>query len=232
MPVFFTIPHSKEVVPAKEILNNPPSHLMSDFVLVGKPNCGKTTTLLHLIALLCGNGALLPAIQHELERTFVYSSTGKPKDAHVVLTYQPIDHSPITIYVSTNGDNWEIVTNNFLFFYQRCKHLTIYHFTGGKFIRISSSQLRKLPRPDVCISPASFNGGAIQAQHYYLGLTYKDWWQQMWVKKVGDTKGSLGMSLPGYTIPTPTSTPFKLIHHEIAKKILDEINRMAYISWP
>lgn len=52
----------------KEILARPTEVPMSAIILYGDNSCGKTSTLHHLIVLLCGNGNLVPAIQTAFER--------------------------------------------------------------------------------------------------------------------------------------------------------------------
>lgn len=163
------------------LLENKPSRLMSDIVLFGDGNCGKSTTLHHLIVLLSGGGVLNPSIQVAYEKAFKEPTKNHLRDVDVFINYQS-EYGTIPIYVSTDGDSWPIVEDNFRFFYHcpRTKH-KIYEFNGSNFVECI---IKKKPNPQFCISPANYNHfGGIQAHRYYLDVTCEDWKRERWIKK-------------------------------------------------
>ena len=101
-----------ELIMCTEIPNK-----MHDIVLFGERNCGKSTTLHHLIVLLAGGGTLMPLIQVAYETCFAHSSSKELKDAAVYVDFRIDENTSVPIYVSTAGDSWQIVEDNFRFFY-------------------------------------------------------------------------------------------------------------------
>lgn len=206
------------------ILSNPPSTSTSTIVLFGGNSCGKSSTLLHLIVLLCGGGTLNKSIQATFENAFYYPPHDRYKDADVVVYYTSEKGEQIPIYISTDGDSWPIVEDNFRFFYHcvRTRH-KVYEFDGCQFIPHNHDSLKILQRPVICITAANLTQfGGTQAAHYYLDLTCEDWKCSNWIRKYPCS--NLGQPIPGYTKPK-----IKRIMDEDdrqARKILDMINNI------
>lgn len=185
----------------QEILARPAEKPMSAIVLYGDNSCGKTSTLHHLIVLLCGHGNLVPAIQTAFENAFYDKNHDRYRDCDVVIPYRDKENNFVPIYVSTDGDSWSIVEDNFRFFYHciRPKH-KVYVFDGKQFKQCDKNELEKLQRPRFCITPANFvQFGAIQAAHYYLELTCEDWQRNYWFRK--HHCASPGSPITGYNKP-------------------------------
>ncbi len=161
-----------------------PEKPMSIIALLGEKNCGKTTTLSRLIILLTGGGVLDTVIESAFDKTF--KENGSYKDSHHIIQYKNSEGKEACIYVSTNGDTWTVVENNFKFFYGLCDgNIEVYEFDYSKKEFINCSPLKKSnpPRPDLCISPANYFDGAIHAEHYFLSNTILDWKRQLWIRK-------------------------------------------------
>jgi len=183
-----------------KILKKPAEKPMSAIVLYGENSCGKTSVLHHLIVLLCGNGNLDSAIQTAFEEAFYYSQHDNYRDCDVIIPYKDKENNIVYIYVSTDGDSWPIVEDNFRFFYNcmRSKQKA-YEFDGKEFVQCDTTK-KKLPRPQYCITPANFTQfGAIQAAHYYLELTCEDWQRSYWFRKRPCKKR--GNPVAGYNKP-------------------------------
>ncbi len=194
--------------PTSEILRRRPimdeKDRMADIVLFGKSSQGKSSTLQHLAVLLLSGGKTLnPNIVKEFEKAFWRNN--RYIDFMILIPYQREDDGKhAMIYLATDGDNWLIVENNMEFFYQYLsrKGKRIYVYDGTKF-----TLLLKLPeadkvswlkeRPTICVSPANFNNGAIQAQRYYLDATYNDWKCEHWIRREREDK--LTGPLPEYS---------------------------------
>ena len=207
---------------SKLILANPPKSPTSAFVLYGAGSCGKSCTLQHLIVLLCGGGKRDPAIQKTFEKAFYDSKYNRYRDADVVVHYHTKDNKTIHIYISTNGDSWPIVEDNFRFFYHciRRQH-KVYEFNGKDFVEHYENGLKQLDRPKFCITAANYTHfGGIQAAHYYLDLTCEDWQRERWIRKYKNS--NQGEPIQGYT----KCKRIRKIHEKIAMKIIEEIDRM------
>lgn len=208
----------------KLILTNPPSIPTSAIVLFGGNSCGKSTTLLHLIVLLCGGGALNKSVQAAFEHAFYYPKHDNYKDVDVVVYYRSQKGEKVPIYISTDGDTWPIVEDNFRFFYHciRTRH-KVYEFKNNKFIQHDHISLKFLKRPVICITAANFTQfGGTQAAHYYLDLTCEDWKSKYWIRKYP-------CSNPGQPIPDYTYPRIKRIKDEDdkqAKRLLSLINNI------
>ena len=206
----------------KLILRNQLFGSTSAIVLFGESCCGKSSTLQHLIVLLCGGGTLNTSIQAAFEEAFYYSKHDCYKDVDVVVYYRSPEGKEIPIYISTDGDTWPIVEDNFRFFYHciRTRH-KVYEFKNGKFIPHDYNSLKNLRRPVICITAANFTQfGGTQAAHYYLDLTCEDWKSEHWIRKYPCPKP--GQPIPGYTKPK-----IKRIRNEDdkqAKRLLSLIN--------
>ena len=206
----------------KQILANPPQKPTSAIVLYGAGACGKSLTLQHLIVLLCGGGRLMPAIQAAFENRFYDAKHNRYRDADVVVHYPTKGNKTIPIYISTDGDSWPIVEDNFRFFYHcvRSKHKA-YEYDGKDFIEIDDDGLKKLKRPEFCITAANYTHfGGIQAAHYYLNLTCDDWMRELWIRKYKEP--NQGSPVAGYK----NCDKIREIHDKIAKKIIEKIDQM------
>lgn len=184
-----------------EILACPEEKPMSGIVLYGENSCGKTSVLHHLIVLLCGNGKLVPAIQAAFEEAFYFPPKDCYRDCDVIIPYRDKENNIVYICVSTDGDSWQIVEDNFRFFYHcmRSKQKA-YVYDGKQFIQCDKSKINNYPRPQLCITPANFTQfGAIQAAHYYLELTCEDWQRSYWFRK--RTCKQRGNPVAGYNKP-------------------------------
>ena len=164
---------------------------MADIVLFGQSSQGKSSTLQHLALLLLSGGNTLDTnIVNAFESTFWDSKKKRYLDFMVIIPYQREDGKHAMIYLATDGDTWGIVENNMEFFYQYFarKKKRIYVFDGTKFtqweeLQKADQDLWLKERPLICVSPANFNNGAIQAQRYYLDVTYKDWKSEHWIRR-------------------------------------------------
>ncbi len=214
--------------PSKDILRKASTELgykdLSDIILYGRSSHGKTTTLQHLSVLLLSGGKLLnPNVVSSFETKFWNGKTYN--DFMLLIPYKrDDDNKQCMIYISTRGDNWLLVEDNFEFFYQYFsrKENLIHIFDGTQFKKwkeLSAEQkiiwLNDIPT--IFISPANFNNGAIQAQRYYLDVTYTDWKRERWIKK--ERKKEPGSSLPEYRAGV-----IKQNHDEIAKEIIKIIH--------
>ena len=185
----------------KLILGNPSKSPTAAIVLFGGSSCGKSNTLLHLIVLLCGGGHRNPAIQKAFEDEFYDNKKDRYRDCDVVIHYQPKERKNIPIYVSTEGDTWKNVEDNFRFFYHciRSRH-HVYAFDGSKFVLLEQDGLLSLERPLYCVTAANFTEfGGMQAARYYLDLSCEDWWREHWIRKYYCKDP--GAPVPGYTRP-------------------------------
>ena len=158
---------------------------MSIIALLGEDDIGKTTTLSYLVVLLLGGGKLNKDIKNAFDKRFK-KANGLYKDSHHIIHYKNSEGKEACIYVSTNGDTWTVVENNFEFFYGLCDGRTkVHEFEYSKMDFVKRAPLKKdnPPCPDLCISPANLNNGAIHAEHYYLSKTRFDWKSQLWIRK-------------------------------------------------
>ncbi len=195
---------------------------MFGIVLFGESNCGKSSTLQHLIVLLCGGGSRKASIQNAFENAFYDKNNNRYRDVSVIVHYQTAEGKKIPIYVSTDGDNWQMVEDNFRFFYQCVlKPHKVYEFDGKKFVKIDHEELKAKPRPEICINPANITQyGGIQAQRYYQDLTCEDWQGERWIRKY---------PCRGKSKPVPGYQKIKKIceHDEnVALEIIDIMNQM------
>lgn len=198
----------------------PVNDKMSCFVLYGDMSCGKSSTLNHLIVLLTGGGTLKQPIQAAFERAFPVNNNRYPDSRHIIHYKRKLDGKEAHIYVSTLGDTWEIVEQNFKFFYRISDgHNVIYQFNGKDFVKCKALNTWEPPCPQFCISPANFHKGAIQAERYFLGNTCLDWKRERWILK--ERKNPIGIPVPGYKAGI-----IKDSHARIAERIVEEINRM------
>lgn len=207
----------------KQILCNPSSGSTSAIVLFGGSSCGKSSTLQHLIVLLCGGGTLKKSVQAAFERAFYYSKHDCYKDVDVVVYYHT-EKGEIPIYISTDGDTWPIVEDNFRFFYHciRTRH-KVYEYKGGQFIQHDYDSLKSLKRPEICITAANFiQFGGTQAAHYYLDLTCEDWKYNIWIRKYPCSNP--GQPIPGYV--KPRKKRIKEEDDKQAKRLLCIIDKM------
>lgn len=197
---------------------------MSDVVIYGKSSQGKTCTLQHLAVLLLSGGVILnPVVVDAFESTFWNGKTYD--DFRILIPYKrENDGKSVMIYLSTTGDNWLIVEDNFEFFYQhfirKGKH--IYIFDAASFIKWEDltndrKGLLLADRPSICISPANFNNGAIQAQRYYLDATHNDWKRERWILKERENN-------PGAPLQEYINKVIKKSHDNIAKEIVKIIH--------
>ena len=195
---------------------------MSCFVLYGESSCGKSSTLDHLIVLLTGGGTLRKSIQDAFEKAFP-ATKGKysryPDNRHII-HYKRSDGKEAYIYVSTGGDTWEIVEQNFKFFYRISDgHIEVHQFDGSNFVICKALNTWEAPCPLFCISPANFHKGAIQAERYFLDNTCLDWSRERWILK--EEMNPIGKPVTGYS-----EGIIKESHARIAEKIVEEINRI------
>ena len=207
----------------KMILAHPAETPMSAIIVYGGSNCGKTSTLQHLIVLLCGGGKKVLAIQKAFENVFYYSKKDCYSDADVIIPYQT-KNGIIPIYVSTDGDSWSIVEDNFRFFYHcvRSKH-KVYVFKNNTFIQCNNSDLERIARPLICITPANIvKSGGLQAAHYYLDLTCEDWRRNYWFRK--DQNEERGKPVKGYN--RPRNKRIYDVDAKVAKRIVKLIDQM------
>lgn len=213
----------EERVP-KQILANSPQQQMSAIILFGGCSCGKSSTLQHLIVLLCGGGKIVQAIQTAFEDTFYDPKHDCYHDCDVVVHYTTKKGYEVTIYVSTDGDSWPVVEDNFRFFYHciRRRH-KVYKFDGKRFVQVSYNELKEIDSPSCCVTAASFTKfGGIQAAHYYFDLTCEDWQHNCWIRKYQSK--NLGSPVPGYNKPKHQRIWGK--DDELAGKIVILIDKM------
>lgn len=197
----------------------PVEELMTCIVLFGDKSQGKSTTLNHLIVLLTGGGILKKSIQDAFERAFPVTNGRYPDSRHIIHFKREKDRKEAIIYVSTKGDTWDIVEQNFKFFYRISNgHIDVYQYNGTDFVKCKAKPM-ELPCPLFCISPASFHKGAIQAERYFLDNTCLDWKRERWILK--KQMNPIGKPVKGYNAGL-----IKESHAQIAEKIVDEINRM------
>ncbi len=205
------------------IQKNKPPQPMSDIVLFGGNNCGKSTTLHHLIILLAGGGILQPSLQYLYEKTFKAKTKNYIRDIDIFINYK-IKEKNIPIYISTDGDSWPIVEDNFRFFYHcpRKRH-KIYEFDGTAFIECN---IQTKPFPMFCVSPANFvQFGGIQAHRYYLDLTCEDWKRERWIRKY-EEKGN-PKRISGYKILKVSTEDDKLARRIIL--LIEQMLKEKYI---
>ena len=189
---------------------------MTCIVLFGDMSQGKSSTLNHLIVLLTGGGTLNTSIQNAFERAFPVKNGRYPDSRHII-HFKREDGKEAIIYVSTRGDTWEIVEQNFKFFYGISDgHIDVYQFKGKDFVKCEAKP-EKLPL--FCISPANFRKGAIQAERFFLDNTCLDWKRERWILK--ERIEPIGEPVKGYKAGL-----IKDSHAQIAGKIVDEIKRM------
>ena len=177
--------------PTADILRKSrPSEKMSIVVLFGKSSQGKSSTLQHLsVLLLSGGNSPDSTIQKAFENKFWNGRTYN--DFMLILKYRrEADGKEARIYLSTKGDTWEIVENNFEFFYRQSKRQgkTIHVFNGTEFIEwkdLDDEEKKQWLQdsPTICITPANFRRGSIQALRYYLDATYDDWKCEHWIRR-------------------------------------------------
>ena len=193
---------------------------MSCFVLYGDMSCGKSSTLNHLVVLLTGGGILKKSIQEAFERAFPVKDGRYPDSRHIIHYKRDTDGKDAYIYISTMGDTWVIVEQNFKFFYRFSDgHIDVHQFDGSNFVKCKALNSWRPPCPQFCISPANFHKGAIQAERYFLDNTCLDWKLERWILK--DKVNPIGMPVEGYRAGI-----IKKNHAELAKKIVKEINRI------
>ena len=192
---------------------------MTCIVLFGDKSQGKSTTLNHLIVLLTGGGKLKKPIQDAFERAFPVTNGRYPDSRHIIHFKREKDGKEAIIYVSTKGDTWDIVEQNFKFFYRISDgHIDVFQFNGKDYVKCKARPT-ELPCPLFCISPASFQKGAIQAERYFLDNTCLDWKRERWILK--ERMDPIGTPVKGYKAGL-----IKESHAKIAEKIVDEIKRM------
>ena len=209
---------------AKEILARSFKEPISSIVLFGGSNCGKTCTLQHLAVLLCGGGHLNRAIQSAFESVFYDSKRDYYRDADIIVHYCTEDKKSISIYVSTDGDSWPIVEDNFRFFYHciRSRH-KVYEFNGTNFNLCDEDELELIEKPQICITPANYTKyGGIQAAHYYHDITCEDWNRNIWIRKKPCTDP--GPAVPGYT--KPRRPIIRERDDIVANRLVELINQM------
>lgn len=193
---------------------------MSCFVLFGNTSCGKSSTLNHLVVLLTGGGTLKKSIQNAFEKAFPVNSGRYPDSRHIIHYKRDYDGREAIIYVSTRGDTWDIVEQNFKFFYRISDgHIDVHHFDGKDYVKCRPLNTYTPPCPLFCISPANFQKGAIQAERHFLDNTCLDWKRERWILK--EKKDLIGIPVKGYSAGI-----IKESHAQIAEKIVEEINRM------
>lgn len=208
--------------PTADILRRKqPKEKMSDIVLFGSNSQGKSTTLQHLIVLLLSGGRTCNLnVQSAFESAFLKKTSSYEDFMQIVFYKREEDGKHAVIYVSTKGDNWLLVEDNFEMFYQHfSRHKNFAHiFNGTKFIPLSELTKEEISdwikeRPSICISPANFMRGAVQAQRYYLDATYQDWRRERWILKewVED---------PGTPVPGYKAKIIRQNHDDIAKEII------------
>ena len=191
---------NEERVP-KLILAKTVEHPMSAIILFGGMSCGKSSVLQHLMVLLCGGGKRVPAIQAAFEEAFYDKKHDRYRDADVIITYRTKTNIDIPIYLSTDGDSWPVVEDNFRFFYHCIRiRKKCYEFNGIKFVEVNSDELMSKDKPVFCITPANFTEfGGTQAARYYLDLTCEDWRREYWIRK--NKNPQPGKPVPGYNKP-------------------------------
>jgi len=193
---------------------------MTCVVLFGDTSQGKSSTLNHLIVLLTGGGKLKKSIQGAFERAFPVTNGRYPDSRHIIHFKREEDGKESTIYVSTRGDTWDIVEQNFKFFYRVSDgYVDVYQFNGKDFVKCNALNTWNPPCPLFCISPANFRKGAIQAERYFLDNTCLDWKRERWILK--ERMNPIGKPVNGYNAGV-----IKDSHAQIAEKIVDEIKRM------
>jgi len=193
---------------------------MTHIVLFGDTSQGKSTTLNHLIVLLTGGGTLKKSIQDAFERAFPVTNGRYPDSRHIIHFKREKDEKEAIIYVSTRGDTWEIVEQNFKFFYGISDgHIDVYQFNGKDFVKCKALNSWNPPCPLFCISPANFHKGAIQAERYFLDNTCLDWKRERWILK--ERIDPIGETIDNYIAGL-----IKGSHARIAEEIVDEIKRM------
>ena len=193
---------------------------MTCIVLFGKTSQGKSTTLNHLIVLLTGGGKLKIPIQNAFERAFPVTDGRYPDSRHIIRFQREEDGKEAIIYVSTKGDTWDIVEQNFKFFYGISDgHIEVYQFKGKDFVKCKALNSWDPPCPLFCISPANFHKGAIQAERYFLDYTCLNWKRERWILK--ERVNPIGEPVKGYKAGL-----IKRSHARIAEEIVDEIKRM------
>ena len=204
------------------VLSNSPKDPMSAIVLFGENSCGKSSTLHHLIVLLCGNGKRISTVQNAFEAKFYDHVHKKYKDFDIIVRYHSKDNEIIPVYVCTDGDSWPIVEDNIRFFYHciRKRH-KVYEFDGLNFIELDDVELMNKEWPMFCISPANITQfGGSQAQRYYLDLTSEDWRRERWIRK---TKcPNPGPPVPGYY----KCKKIRLEDEKLALRIIDLVEQM------
>lgn len=220
----------KEFIPQKDatcLCKTSVEEKMSCVVLVGEKNCGKTSTLSHLIVLLTGGGTLKANIVKAFERAFAVNKTSYVDSHHIIHYKRESDGKEACIYVSTNGDTWTVVENNFKFFYGICDgNIDVHQFNGTEFVKCKPLNTWEPPHPLFCINPANFHDGAIQAERYFLSQNCYDWKRERWIlKEKLKSKKSIGEAVVDYKAGV-----IKQSHAVMAEKILEEINRMMDIT--
>ena len=201
---------------------------MSIIALLGKKNCGKTTTLSRLIILLTGGGVLDTVIESAFDKKFK-KANGLYKDSHHIIHYKNSEGKEACIYVSTNGDTWTVVENNFKFFYGLCDWtFKVYEFDYSKkeFVKRSPLKDTNPPRPDLCISPANYFDGAIHAEHYFLSNTILDWKRQLWIRKEKIKNKKSKDNEEEVKDNLNKNNRFRSDNERVIDNILEEINRM------
>lgn len=209
---------------SEKILRNPSAIPMSAIVLFGGNSCGKSSTLQHLAVLLCGGGILNTKIQKAFEEAFYDKGHDCYRDFDLVVNYYAENGKKVVVYISTDGDSWPIVEDNFRFFYQciRNRH-KVYKFDGKRFVQIDKDELVELERPAICVTPANFTHfGGIQAAHYYLDLSCEDWSHNCWIRKY--PCDNPGLPVPGYVKPKHKRIMGK--DDKIARELLKLINQL------
>ena len=210
----------KGILTSTRLRNVPINNKMSCLVLFGDVSCGKSSTLNHLIVLLTGGGTLKKPIQAAFERAFPVKNNRYPDSHHIIHYKRKTEGKEAYIYVSTVGDTWGIVEQNFKFFYRVSDgYIDIYQFDGKDFVKCKALNTWEPPCPQFCISPANFHKGAIQAERYFLANTCLDWRRERWILK--ERMNPIGIPVPDYKAGI-----IKDSHARIAERIVEEINRM------
>ena len=209
-----------EILTTTRLREVPIENKMTCIVLFGDTSQGKSTTLNHLVVLLTGGGTLNTSIQNAFERAFLATNGRYADSRHIIHFRREEDGKEAIIYVSTKGDSWDIVEQNFKFFDRISDgHIDVYQFNGTDFVKCKALNSWNPPCPLFCISPANFHKGAIQAERYFLDNTCLDWKRERWILK--ERIDPIGRTIDNYKAGL-----IKDSHAQIAEKIVDEIKRM------
>ena len=135
-------------------------------ILYGEENTGKTSTLMYLAALLAGSGRFVPTLWAKITSLF-FSGRKTIKDAKFI-----VDYKGKLIFIATGGDSWAVCKDNYNFFSDVFKRLSMYIFDGTDVKRLEgkAKYAMKYHDPDICIGacrPSGDRKGAIKSIHSY-----------------------------------------------------------------